>query len=108
MRWFFTDWFWGHQGNPSAPEHQCGASGLLGSAAGWEGLTRSPWCHIAVLLLVVFPVLVRVCRGPGLLSSSCLYRAILPSTAGSDGAASSYQVKQLEEQNARLKEALVR
>ncbi|KFQ08957.1 Dynactin subunit 1 [Leptosomus discolor] len=27
---------------------------------------------------------------------------------GSDGAASSYQVKQLEEQNARLKEALVR
>lgn len=30
------------------------------------------------------------------------------SAAGSDGAASSYQVKQLEEQNARLKEALVR
>lgn len=28
--------------------------------------------------------------------------------AGSDGAASSYHVKQLEEQNARLKEALVR
>lgn len=27
---------------------------------------------------------------------------------GSDGAASSYHVKQLEEQNARLKEALVR
>lgn len=29
-------------------------------------------------------------------------------SSGSDGAASSYQVKQLEEQNARLKEALVR
>lgn len=28
--------------------------------------------------------------------------------AGSDGAASSYHVKQLEEQNSRLKEALVR
>lgn len=27
---------------------------------------------------------------------------------GSDGAASSYQLKQLEEQNARLKDALVR
>lgn len=27
---------------------------------------------------------------------------------GSDGAASSYHIKQLEEQNARLKEALVR
>lgn len=107
VRWFFTDWFWGHHGNPSAPEHQCGASGLLGSAAG-EGLTRSPWCHVAVPLLVVLPVLVLVFRGLGLLSSSCLYRAILPSTTGSDGAASSYQVKQLEEQNARLKEALVR
>lgn len=30
------------------------------------------------------------------------------SSAGSDGAASSYHVKQLEEQNGRLKEALVR
>lgn len=30
------------------------------------------------------------------------------SSAGSDGAASSYQLKQLEEQNARLKDALVR
>lgn len=30
------------------------------------------------------------------------------SSAGSDGAASSYHVKQLEEQNTRLKEALVR
>lgn len=33
--------------------------------------------------------------------------ALFPA-AGSDGAASSYQVKQLEEQNSRLKEALVR
>lgn len=34
--------------------------------------------------------------------------AFLFSAAGSDGAASSYHVKQLEEQNGRLKEALVR
>lgn len=42
-----------------------------------------------------------------LLIKCCPFCALFPA-AGSDGAASSYQVKQLEEQNSRLKEALVR
>lgn len=51
-----------------------------------------PSCHVPFIYMLLFLTVLSFSVSP----------------AGSDGAASSYHVKQLEEQNSRLKEALVR
>lgn len=51
-------------------------------------------------------------KGPGVVGAQMVglksRLKVFMFSSGSDGAASSYQLKQLEEQNARLKDALVR
>lgn len=63
------------------------------------------WSH--KLKVEVVPGLLKTLHEQRNVCFSCVFFFFF-SLTGSDGAASSYHVKQLEEQNGRLKEALVR